>query len=271
MKQTIVLILIFFFVGKAFAQNINQSKVPAVVLNSFQLKYPNADDVKWHKKDKNYLVDYKENSKLNNLVLDFRGNVLKHSQDLYVSEVPDAVQKTIRSKLAYFDMHDADRYEEGGKITYEIRFKQDGRNHFFWTNEKGKLLKYRKELNDNEIPSSIINLINSTYGTLDIDQSKYVEENGKNIYIIRGHINDDYHLFTVNDEVTVINHYKDLQNDEVPAPILKTLSESYKGYDIRDADLVERGEITVYVLKIRNSKEQIYVTFNKNGKVLEKK
>ncbi|WP_346857808.1 PepSY-like domain-containing protein [uncultured Draconibacterium sp.] len=271
MKQNIVLLLILFLAANTFAQSISKNDIPAVVINSFQLKYPNADDVKWKKKNSNYLVDFKVNSKLNNLILDFKGNVLKHSQDLYVSEVPEAVQEAIRNKLAYFDMHDADRYEEGGKITYEIRFKKDGKNNYFWTDEKGTLLKYRRELNNDEIPLAIVNLITNKYGEFDIDRSKYVEENGKNIYIIRGTIHDRDHVFNVDDKVKLISHYKDLQNDEIPDPVLKAIAEFYKGFSIRDADLVEDGNRTFYILNLRKANEQFYVRFNENGKILEVK
>ncbi len=63
-------------------------------------------------------------------------------------------------------------YEEGGNITYEINYKIDGKDHLFRINEKGELLKYRKELKDSEIPASIMNLINSIYGKMDIDGRK---------------------------------------------------------------------------------------------------
>lgn len=271
MKRIIVLLAFVLFTGYALAQNINQSNVPAVVLNAFQLKFPGAEDVKWKLEKGNYELKYEVNNKDNKLTIDNKGKVLKHSQDLYVSEVPEAVLKTIRAKVAYFDMNDADRIEEGSKITYEINFKVDGKSHFFWINSKGKLLKYRKELKKSEVPSQFLSLINDQYGSFDYNRSKYVEESGRKIYIIRGEIDDMNHIFSIDHKATVVRHEQDLKNSRIPVPILNTIRSVYNGYEIRDADLREEGGKTIYILRLRKSKENIYVYFNIDGKILESK
>lgn len=271
MKRIIGFIVLVFFVGNTLAQNISQSNIPAVVLNSFQLKYPNAEDVSWKMEDGNYSIKFEVNGKFNELYLDFKGKFLKYHQDLWGSEVPQLVINTIKSRVKYFDLNDADLIKEGNEIYYEINFELDGKDHDFWIDEKGKLLKYRRELKDSEIPASIISFINTKYGTLDIDRTRYVEESGKIVYIIEGEINDYDHVFTIDNKDTVLKHEVDLRDNEIPVPIKKTLNESYKDYDIRDADLIEEGGKTNYILKIRKSKEQLYVTFNQNGKVLEVK
>lgn len=271
MKRILGIFVIILFAGSVFAQNISQSNVPAVVLNAFQLNYPGAEDVKWKLEKGNYHVEYKVNSKAHKLIIDHKGKALKHSQDLYASEIPKIVLETIRSKEAYFDLHDADRYEEGNKIVYEINFKKDGKEHYFWINDKGELLKYRKELKDSEIPLLILNQIITQYGSFDIDRAKYVEESGKIIYIIRGEINDHDHLFVMDPNATVIRRTQDLRKSEIPAPVLNAVTAAYKDYDIRDADLTEEGGKTIYILKLRKSKENVYVTFRPNGKILDVK
>ena len=271
MKQIIGLITILLLTSNTFAQNINQNNIPAVVLNSFQLKYPNAEDVSWKLEKGNYHIKYKLNGKFNELYLDYKGNVIKYHQDLWGSEVPESVLKTIKSKVKYFDLNDADLMIEGNEIYYEINFEIDGKDHDFWIDEKGKLLKYRKELKDSEIPLSIVSLINNKYGRLDIDQSKYVEENRKIIYIIRGEINDKDHVFTVDDKLSVLKHEQDLRDEEIPGPIKQTLKTSYKDYDIRDADLTEEGGKSSYTLRLKKSRENVYVIFSPDGKILEVK
>ena len=269
MRRILGLLVFILFAANTFAQHINQSNVPAVVLNAFQLRYPGAEDVKWKLEKGDYRVDYRVNSKVHKLTMDHKGKVLKHSQDLFSSEIPKVVLETIRSKEAYFDLHDADRYEEENKITYEITFKKDGKGHSFWINEKGKLLKYRKELKDSEIPLLLLNHIITQYGSFDIDRSKYLEDKGKIFYIIRGEIIDMDHAFWIDPETTVLKHTQDLRNSEIPAPVLNAATAAYKGYDIRDADLTEEGGKAIYVLRLRKSKENIYVTFSSDGKILE--
>ena len=156
--------------------------------------------------------------------------------------------------MKYFDLNDADLIKEGNETYYEINFELDGKDHDFWIDEKGKLLKYRRELKDSEIPASIISLINTKYGKLDIDRTRYVEESGKIVYIIEGEINDMDHVFTVDNKEIVLKHEQDLRDNEIPIPIKKTLTESYKDYDIRDADLIEEGGKTSYILRIKKIK-----------------
>ncbi len=109
MKRIIGLLVFILLAGTAFGQSVSQSNVPAVVLNAFQLKFPNADDVKWKLEKGNYRVNYKVHSKVHRYLLDNKGKVLKHMQDLYVSEIPEAVLETLQSKAPYYDLHDADR------------------------------------------------------------------------------------------------------------------------------------------------------------------
>ncbi|MBX2841231.1 MAG: PepSY-like domain-containing protein [Flammeovirgaceae bacterium] len=272
MKRIIgFLIIVFFFTRNTFAQKISQSNVPAVVLNSFQLKFTNAEDVIWKLEEGTYHIKFEINDKFNELYLDYKGNVLKYHQDLWGSEVPESVLKTLRSRVKYFDLNDADFFEEGDEIYYEINFEIEDKDHDFWISEKGKLLKYRKELKDSEIPKSIVDFINNKYGTIEIDYSKYVEEKGKIIYIIRGQIDDNEHVFTVDNKGYVLKHKEDLREDEIPNPISQSLKKFYKDYDIRDVDMIEKGGKSIYILRIKKSRKNIYVTFSPEGKLLEEK
>ena len=172
MKQIFGILVIVLLVGNTFAQNISQSNIPAVVLNSFQLKFPNAEDVSWKMEDGNYHIKYKVNGKFNELYLDYRGNFLKYHQDLWGSEVPERVINTIKSRVKFFDLNDADLIKEGNETYYEINFELNGKDHDFWIDEKGKLLKYRRELKESEIPASILTLINTKYGKIDINRTR---------------------------------------------------------------------------------------------------
>jgi len=263
---TLAFIILF---GISFSQNIDQSNVPAVILNSFQLKLPNAEDIEWELEDGNYQVECKVNNKLNKLILDNKGKILFCLQDLYISEIPKIILETIRTKVAYFDINDADKIEENGEVIYEIDFKIDGKTHLFRIDEKGAIVKYRKELKNSEIPASIFSIINSKFGDIDIKRAKYVEDRGNAIYILRGEINNVDYAFRFDNKPTLIIYSKDLKNSEIPAPVINTITTAYSGFEIRDADLInKKGDIT-YLLVLRKSKEKVKVTFNPKGKILE--
>ncbi|MCK0158302.1 hypothetical protein MWU65_13990 [Cellulophaga sp. F20128] len=268
MKPIIALIVFLFFTTFTWGQKIDQSQVPAVLLNSFQLKYPNSEHAKWKKEKENYTIEFQVNNKPHKAILSYKGNLIEHFKDLYVSEIPEVVLETIKTRIPYFDVEDADKYENGRKTTYTIKFKIDGKRHYFWVNEKGELRKYRQELKDSEIPIFISSLIATNYGKMDIDYSKFVEEQGVIIYIVDGEINDDDHNFKFDAKGNILKHIHDIKLSEIPAPIIKTISSKFKDHTLRDADFIEENGKSYYYITMKKSKNQVYITLNPNGQVL---
>lgn len=271
MKRTIALLLFTCIVGNGFSQEIQQRNVPAVVLNAFQLKFSNATDADWKLENGNYNVGFEVNNKDNEVVINDKGNILKHKQDLYFSEIPKTVIETIRSKVALFDLNDAERSEEAGKISYTVNFEISGKDHDFWIDEKGKLLKFTKELKESELTPAISTMINNKYGPLDIDRALLTEENGNIVYNLKGSINDMDHTFVVDVNANIKKHEQDLKNSEIPPQVMSAVKASYNGYEIRDADLTEEGGTVFYSLDMRRSNERIKITMSPDGKIISGK
>lgn len=268
MKFIISLILFILLICNGFAQKISQSNVPAVVLNNFQLKYPNADDVNWKLDRGKYTIDLKLNSKSTKLTMDYKGNVLELVQEMFLREIPKSVLDIIRKKTTNFDIEKAEKYTTGGKVSYEIQCKVDGKNNFFWINTKGELVKYRKELKDSELPSDIAKLINDQFGTFDLDRSKYVEVNGYANYIIRGEINGKEQAFWYTDTAILLRHTQNLRNNEIPEAIMNALKSNFNDYELRDADMIDERGKKIYVLAIRKSSKKLNLAFSSNGKLI---
>ena len=254
--------------AKIFAQDISQRNVPAVVFNAFQLKYGNASDVEWRLEKGNYRVNFEVNGKDHELRLDDRGKIVKHEQDLYVSEIPKVVLETIQKKVPFFDVENAGKITENGKTTFEINFEIDDKGHDFWIDEKGKLLKYEKELKRNEIPGLIGSNITTNFGNLDIDNAELTEENGKVIYHLSGEINDMDHEFIFTEKAKIIKHSQDLRKNEIPAVILSTINEKFQGYEIHVAELEEDSTASFYDIQLRKSKEKVTLMFNHKGEIM---
>lgn len=271
MKRIVGLIVLAHLAGNIFAQKIDQKNVPAVILNSFQVKFPTADDVDWRLDKGNYRVNFEVNDKDHELRLNDRGKIVKHKQDLYVSEIPKNVLETIKSKVQFFDIKDADLLTENGETVYKINFEIDDKDHDFWISENGKLLKYIWELRDNEVPETILSTIKNNYGSLDIDDANYIENKGKVTYYLKGEINDKDHKFIYDKNGRLLKHEQDLRNSEIPAPVMNTVREGYKDYEIRDADLTEENGKTTYDIELKKSKDRIHVILNTDGKILKVK
>lgn len=271
MRRIIGLMFLTLAALASTGQSLQQSKVPAVVLNAFQLKYPNAEEIRWKKDKSNYKIDFKINSKSHGLKMDYKGSITEHSQDLYLSEIPKEAMAIVREKAPLFDLQDADLYEKNGAITYVIKVKIDGKYSYFWLNEKPELVKYRRELQDSEIPTAIMKMIKTEYGSLEIKRAKYVEDKGYINYIIGGDINGKDNAFWFDIQSNFLRHKQDLRDSEIPESILQEVKTNYAAYIIKDADKIQTKNDLTYLLKLQNSKEQVYVTFDKSGKKLDEK
>lgn len=271
MKRIIGLLVLTLFAGTIFAQEISQRNVPAVVLNAFQVKFPNATDIEWKLEKGNYNIRFEVNNKENELLMSDRGIILQHLQDLYVSEIPKGVLETIKFKVAFFDVSDADRLDVGSKISYKIILKINEKNPEFMIDELGKLLKYTKELKDSEVPLPITTLINSKYGSLHIDDASITEESGRITYLLEGEINDMEHVFLFDDKAIVLKHDQDLRNNEVPVQVMNAAKAAYPGFEIRDTDLLEDAGQVIYIIDMSKSKEKVRVILTTDGKILDVK
>jgi len=269
MQRLTGLLLIFLLTGNISAQKIDQKNVPAVIVNSFQVKFPTADDVDWRLKKGIYRVKFEVNDKDHEVRLDNRGKIVKHEQDLFFSEIPEDVLQTIREKAPFFDLEDADKITENGKTIFEINFEIDNKDHDFWINERGKLLNYRQELKKSEVPDFIWSYIRNTSGNLDVEHREYTLENGKGVYWVDGDINNMEHDFYFTEKGKIIKYIKELRKNEIPAGILSTLNTKYKDYEICDAVLREDNAAAFYDIQLRKSRKIVTLTFNRKGELID--
>jgi uncharacterized membrane protein YkoI len=269
MKKMVFFSLLTFLAVYTYAQDIDQKNVPAVIVNAFQLEYANADDVDWELREGNYRVEFELNKKDHRVLLDNKGNILKHRQELWESEIPLALIETVRSKCKYFDLDNAVVNEEGGKAVYYISFEVNNRDCKFWMDERGRLLLYRQELKESDIPASIQASIRDQYASFDFDDGELSEEAGKVTYYMDGEVDDKDHSFWFDGKGKLLKHSQDLRDKDIPLPVITAISSLYPGYEIRDADKIEEGGKIIYDMELRKSKERINVKFDPAGKVLE--
>ncbi len=269
MKKTLLLTLFTLIAVCIYAQDIDQKNVPAVVLNAFQLKFANADDVDWELEKGVFHVDFELNDKKNEVWMDETGKISKHRQELWESEVPLEIIQTIRTKCKYFDLDKAVVNEEEGKAVYYIKFEIDNKDCEFWTERNGKLLEFRKELKDSEIPASIMDPLKAKYPSLDIDDAELKEEAGKVFYYLKAEVNDKDNFFWYDGSGKLLKHQRDLRNSEIPPAVMNSISVLYAGFEIRDSDMIQEDRAISYDIELRKSKERITVIFNEKGEVLK--
>lgn len=144
MKRYISLSIIALVLGVAniFAQDIPQSQVPSLVLNSFQQKYPKAYDVEWELKGDLYKVEF-EKSLLGDDVevwFDKSGKVVRSKEEISKSELPKAVLDKIDAEFKASIIKDVEKFNENGTISYKVEIKTIREEWDVLFDEKGNIL-----------------------------------------------------------------------------------------------------------------------------------
>lgn len=125
MKTSILILFAAMLSMVSCAQNIPKVNVPAVVVNSFQQKYPKANDVEWKRKGPLYEVEFETGLAGNDhtMLLDSLGKISYHKADIAQSDLPDMVKKTISGQYPGYAIHDVEKIENSGAITYIVTYK----------------------------------------------------------------------------------------------------------------------------------------------------
>jgi hypothetical protein len=128
-----IIILVAGLTSAAISQDISEKEVPSLVLNAFQTKYPNAGQVDWELKGDVYKAEFEVGSREHDLWIDKSGKITKHKEDFPKSDLPQAITQKIESEFKDYKIDDADKIEEGGKVTYEVDLDgtKDERKVFF--------------------------------------------------------------------------------------------------------------------------------------------
>ncbi|MFC5270994.1 PepSY-like domain-containing protein [Adhaeribacter terreus] len=104
----------------AVAQDIKETEVPSVVMNSFKSQFSDAQKPEWEKLNDKYEVEFEQGTAERSVVLDASGKVLMQKQEIENSAVPAAVTNAIKQKYSGYELDEAEKIEYNGQTYYEV-------------------------------------------------------------------------------------------------------------------------------------------------------
>jgi len=109
----------------AFAQDIPQSQVPAVVVNSFQQKFPKAKGVDWELKAGLYEAEFETGlfGTDHEVWIQSNGKIVRHKEELAKNDLPKAVIAKVKKDFPGYRIEDVKKITEEQKITYAFEVK----------------------------------------------------------------------------------------------------------------------------------------------------
>lgn len=128
MKSIILLCGIGCIFLSCGAQDIPQSKVPSVVVNAIQGKYPVATNIDWKKAGSLYEaeIDRKDSADMN-FRIDGNGKILMSKEKIPVTSLSPAITAAIRASYPTYTIEEAERIEVATGTLYQVELDQRGK------------------------------------------------------------------------------------------------------------------------------------------------
>lgn len=128
------------------AFQVNAQDVPQKVKEEFGKKFPNAQKVKWDKEnDTEWEAEFKMNGKEYSANFTNDGTWKETEQEIKVSELPDAVKKTLEKEFAGYKIEEAEISETPQGTFYEVEVEKGKQEFEVLLSKDGKVLKKEEE------------------------------------------------------------------------------------------------------------------------------
>jgi hypothetical protein len=128
----------------AFAQELKEADVPAVVKTSFKTAFPNAKDVDWKMKEGKYKVDFDIDGTDQIAAFGADGKMISKGMKIRVSELPSAVTSAVKSAYADREIKNVYRVDKNGTINYLVKLEGNPDTKVLYTAD-GQVVKEKKD------------------------------------------------------------------------------------------------------------------------------
>src|SRR5690554_908310 len=91
------------------AQDLSRNRVPSVVINEFQKRFPKAVDVDWELDKGVYQVDFEVDRLDHEVWFDREGRILKQEEEVKVRSLPEAIRSHVRQHHRGYMIMDAEK------------------------------------------------------------------------------------------------------------------------------------------------------------------
>ncbi|MBK0403634.1 PepSY-like domain-containing protein [Adhaeribacter sp. BT258] len=108
----------------ATAQDIKETEVPSVVMNSFKSQFTDAQKPEWEKLNDKYEVEFEQGTAERSVVLDASGKVLMQKLEIENTEVPAAIANALKQNYNGYELDEAEKIEYNGQTYYEVELSR---------------------------------------------------------------------------------------------------------------------------------------------------
>ena len=145
MKKLIFVTCSMFYAAMSFGQDLKETEVPSVVLNTFKQQFPKAMDVEWKMKAALYKVEFEIGKDDHEVWLEKTGKIVKHKEEIKSEQLPKEVVASINKDFKGFKIHDPKKTDNAGVVTYKVELKNTGSELDITYDKTGKVISKKAD------------------------------------------------------------------------------------------------------------------------------
>jgi hypothetical protein len=145
MKKFSIALFIMSASCVSYAQEIAPQHVPSVVAVAFQQKFPQQVVEEWELKKGLYEAEFEVSNMGHTVYIDSTGKIVKHKQEIPVSELPAAVTTTIQKNFSGYKTEEAKKMEAGSVITYTVELEKGEEERKVTFSADGKIIENKAD------------------------------------------------------------------------------------------------------------------------------
>lgn len=141
MKAITFLAAILIGTTSLFAQDVPESQVPSVILNTFKKEFPKASDVEWEREGELYNVDFEIGFFTDyEAWFDASGKMIKYSEEISKSDLPNKVKDAIKKQFPGYHLDDIKKFTENNVETYHVEIEKGNDERRLIFSKDGELI-----------------------------------------------------------------------------------------------------------------------------------
>lgn len=108
----------------ACSPDLRESKVPSVVRNSVATHFAGAGSVEWEKERQNYEAEFRVDTVSYTVLVNPGGTLLRFKHEITPAQLPPAVQQTLQSQYAGYEVDGTEKIEQDGQTFYQVEVEK---------------------------------------------------------------------------------------------------------------------------------------------------
>ena len=147
MKKIVTVLCAVMLATTINAQKASQVKVPTLVSNAFNKKFPKAVNAKWEMEDvKNYEANFKLDHKEYSAVFNALGLWMETEMEIKTAELPEVVSQIISKQFSGYKIKEAEKVEKKASgHSFEVELKKGGEIIEVAISPNGEVLSIKNE------------------------------------------------------------------------------------------------------------------------------